>query len=116
MTDFVGGGGPLGSAHDFSRRDFSRCLRAEVVGNRRGQKKHHAFPAGVFFRMPSADVVGIGGDKKTPRIFRTADQSTRPASASSSRWRSPGVLICFRLGPMPGDATSSDQVLAVRGK
>jgi hypothetical protein len=22
----------------------------------------------------------------------------------------------FRLGPMPGDATSSDQVLAVRGK
>ena len=24
--------------HDFSRRDFSRCLRANVVGNRRGQK------------------------------------------------------------------------------
>src|SRR6476620_2190200 len=25
-------------AHDFSRYDFSRCLRADVVGNRRGQK------------------------------------------------------------------------------
>ena len=28
-----------GSAHDFSRRDFSRCLRADVVGIGGGKKK-----------------------------------------------------------------------------
>src|ERR1700730_10418489 len=34
--------------HDFSRRDFSRCLRANVVGNRRGQKNTTHFQSEFF--------------------------------------------------------------------
>jgi hypothetical protein len=34
--------------HDFSRRDFSRCLRANVVGNRRGQKNTTHFQTEFF--------------------------------------------------------------------
>jgi predicted ATPase len=37
-----------GSAHDFSRRDFSRCLRADVVENRRGQKNTTHFQTEFF--------------------------------------------------------------------
>src|ERR1700730_16056732 len=59
----------------FSRRDFSRCLRArwEIAGG----KRHHAFSDGAF--SDARDVVGyrraageVGNRRgqKTPRIFR----------------------------------------------
>ena len=60
--------------------------------------------------LPSAAIVLL--PSIPVRAERDRGPSTRPASADSSRWRSPGVLIwIFDSAPMLGDATSSDQVL-----
>ena len=156
----------MSRAHDFSRRDFSRCLRADVVGNRRGKNRrtlsheHTIFRDAIFPDACARTWWKIGGGKKNATHFldgvffgcllrtwwelkqsarsdaghgqgrpalerpyemrrpherlmelcslcrhrrppeyppsalsATAGPSSRPASASSSRWRSPGVLI-----------------------
>src|SRR6478672_9864657 len=85
-------------AHDFSRHDFSRCLRADVVANRRGQKTPRIFQTEFFFGCLLRTWWGIGGAKKHP-----------PHSALPSHLPAPTLACAASGGQALGSGASKGQ-------